>query len=96
MDDKPEGYSADNGHGRPTHLRKRSGEWIKTPPGYKTRDDGLPSHVWTKYEDEFQWVETPTLESLEHWSYDSVCETPDGDEVEPDHPRSWLRILGMI
>jgi hypothetical protein len=25
-----------------------------------------------------------------------VCETPWGDIVEPDHPKSWLRILGLI
>jgi hypothetical protein len=25
-----------------------------------------------------------------------VCETPEGDTVEPDHPHSWLRILKLI
>jgi hypothetical protein len=25
-----------------------------------------------------------------------VCETPWGDIVEPDHPKSWLRVLGLI
>jgi hypothetical protein len=28
--------------------------------------------------------------------HDCVCETPWGDIVEPDHPKSWLRILGLI
>lgn len=39
---------------------------------------------------------TPTLEELEWWTFDGVCETPEGDAVEPDHPDSWLRILGLI
>lgn len=38
----------------------------------------------------------PTEAELEHWTFDSVCETPDGRTVEPDHPESWLRILGLI
>lgn len=40
--------------------------------------------------------ETPSFEELEHWVYDSVCETPHGDPVEPDHPDSWLSLLGLI
>ncbi|MBR5950881.1 MAG: hypothetical protein IKZ87_05540 [Actinomycetaceae bacterium] len=40
--------------------------------------------------------ETPSLEEIEEWTYDSVCETPDGDTVEPDHPDSWLRLLGFL
>lgn len=40
--------------------------------------------------------DTPSMEELEMWSYDSVCETPDGDTVEPDHPDSWLSLLGLI
>ena len=39
---------------------------------------------------------TPDLEELECWGMDSVCETPDGDTVEPDHPDSWLSLLGFI
>lgn len=38
----------------------------------------------------------PTLEELEQWSDEGGCETPDGDWVEPDHPHSWLRLLGFI
>ncbi len=38
----------------------------------------------------------PSDESLEFWSLDSVCETPDGDIVEPDHSDSWLSLLGLI
>ncbi|MBR5950118.1 MAG: hypothetical protein IKZ87_01645 [Actinomycetaceae bacterium] len=39
---------------------------------------------------------TPSLEELREWVFDGVCETPDGDTVEPDHPDSWLRLLGFI
>lgn len=38
----------------------------------------------------------PTMGQLEEWVSDSVCETPDGDTVEPDHPDSWLSILGLV
>jgi hypothetical protein len=38
----------------------------------------------------------PTLEELELWSLDSVAESPDGDDVEPDAPESWLSLLGLI
>lgn len=38
----------------------------------------------------------PTADQIEHWVIDSVCETPDGDTVEPDHPDSWLFLLGLI
>jgi hypothetical protein len=42
------------------------------------------------------WYDIPTNEDIEEYSFDSVCYTPGGDEVEPDHPDSWLRILGLI
>jgi hypothetical protein len=38
----------------------------------------------------------PTIEEVEEWVFDSVCFTPDEDEIEPDHPHSWLSILGLI
>lgn len=40
--------------------------------------------------------DVPPAEQIEWWVIDSVCETPDGDDVEPDHPDSWLSILGLI
>ena len=40
--------------------------------------------------------DTPSLDELEEWVFDSVCETPDGRTVEPDHPDSWLCLLGLI
>jgi len=42
------------------------------------------------------WYEIPSNEDIEEWSFDSVCFTPGDDEVEPDHPDSWLSILGLI
>ena len=37
----------------------------------------------------------PALDEIEFWIFDSVCETPDGDIVEPDQPDSWLALLGL-
>jgi hypothetical protein len=42
------------------------------------------------------WYDIPTNEEIEEWSFDSICFTPGEDEVEPDSPDSWLRILGLI
>ncbi|MHC4913468.1 MAG: hypothetical protein ACYTE5_10810 [Planctomycetota bacterium] len=42
------------------------------------------------------WYEIPSNEDIEEWAFDSVCFTPGDDEVEPDHPDSWLRLLGLI
>lgn len=42
------------------------------------------------------WYDIPFNEDLEEWSFDSVCFTPADDEVEPDHPDSWLSLLGLI
>jgi hypothetical protein len=93
---KPDGYAADNGMGKPTHLYSEGlGEWVATPYGYRTREDGFPSHKWLRdWEGDFRWFEVPTMEDFERW--DSVCETPEGEPVEPDHPRSWLVIMRMI
>jgi len=58
----------------------------------KMREDGFPITIeWNGEE-----YEVPSFEEIESWVYDSVCETPDGCRVEPDHPDSWLRILGLI
>jgi hypothetical protein len=42
------------------------------------------------------WYEIPSNEDIEEWAFDSVCFTPGDDEVEPDHPDSWLRLLCLI
>jgi hypothetical protein len=94
---KPEGYQSNNGHGQPTHLRNRRGEWIATPKGYRIREEGLPSHKYLRNEEgRMEWFEVPSFKEIESWVYDSVCETPEGDPIEPDNPRSWLSILGLI
>jgi len=58
----------------------------------KYREDGLPYRI--------KWrgkvYEVPSTDEIENWVCDGVCETPDGDEVEPDHPSSWLFLLGLI
>ena len=43
----------------------------------------------------------PDMEELEEWMFDSVCETPTGNDVEPDGygpdgVPSWLLLLGLI
>ena len=43
-----------------------------------------------------QWWLPPTDGMLESWTFDSVCETPDGRTVEPDHPEAWLSILRLV
>lgn len=40
--------------------------------------------------------EIPDMDQLERWVFDSVCEKPDGTRIEPDHPDSWLCILGLM
>jgi hypothetical protein len=40
--------------------------------------------------------QVPSMDEINEWVLDSVCETPDGDCVEPDHPDSWLSLLGLI
>jgi hypothetical protein len=42
------------------------------------------------------WYPVPNLEDIEEWTFDSICLTPAGDEVEHDHPDSWMSILGII
>jgi hypothetical protein len=46
-------------------------------------------------------TELPSLEELQEWEGDSICETPTGYLVEPDGTGpdgvpSWLRVLGVI
>lgn len=45
--------------------------------------------------------ELPSMETLERWHDDGICETPTGERVEPDGTGtdgvpSWLRVLGLI
>lgn len=43
-----------------------------------------------------RWWEVPTMEQVERWTFDSVCETPAGDITEPDGDGSWLTLLGLV
>ncbi len=64
----------------------------ETVPANRFRThDGILQIRWAG-----QWWDVPTLEEIEAWTFDSICESPKGDSVEPDHPESWLSILGII
>jgi len=59
----------------------------------------VPSGGNYNEEDKFDltgWYDIPCLEDLEEWTFDSYAFTPSEDEVEPDHPDSWLRLLYLI
>ena len=43
-----------------------------------------------------KWYEVPSMAAFHEWTMDSVCPTPDGDDVEPDHEDSWLRLAGLV
>ena len=43
-----------------------------------------------------KWWEIPSMEQVEAWTLDSVCETPAGDIIEPDADGSWLRLLNLV
>lgn len=59
--------------------------WIPAGRNYRNERDSLTG-----------WYDVPTLEDVEEWTFDSTCPTPAEDDVEPDHPDSWLSILGLI
>lgn len=42
------------------------------------------------------WYQVPLMAEIEDWSLGSVACSPCDDDVEPDHPDSWLVLLGMI
>lgn len=42
------------------------------------------------------WCDVPSIAELMEWSLDGVAETPDGSRVEPDAPKSWLTLLGVV
>ena len=52
---------------------------------------GWPMVLW-----QGSWYPAPTMAQVEAWVFDSVVESPDERDVEPDDPDSWLSILGMI
>jgi hypothetical protein len=42
------------------------------------------------------FYEVPCMGELEEMTFDSMALTPAEDAVEPDHPDSWLMLLGLI
>lgn len=43
-----------------------------------------------------RWHDVPSIAQCMEWTFDGVCETPDGSRVEPDAPESWLSLLGIV
>jgi hypothetical protein len=43
-----------------------------------------------------RWHDVPTIAQCMEWTFDGVCESPDGRTVEPDAPDSWLSLLGVV
>ena len=71
----------------PECLRCRAGDSSRKP-----RPDGL-KHTPTE--------PRPSMDQIQAWVMDSVCDATDGCQVEPDgycpdgHP-SWLLVLGLV
>lgn len=81
-------------------------------PPTKPENDGLPASIHLaksarrRYrQDEHgtwqiqwrgTWWNAPTDPELDFWTIDSICESPDGRSLEPDHPESWLSILRLV
>jgi hypothetical protein len=53
-------------------------------------------HTFLKLRFQRRWYTVPTMEEVQAWTLDSVCETPDGRMVEPDAPDSWLSLLHLV
>jgi hypothetical protein len=69
--------------------RKPSGSlwlyWMPQGENYRHRFDDLVG-----------WYQLPLMAEIEEWVVGSTACTPCDDDVEPDHPDSWLSILGLI
>ena len=59
-------------------------------------EDATMAVWWAHGGDRPGWIPLPSIGALMEWTMDSVCPTPDGRILEPDHPDSWLRILGLV
>jgi hypothetical protein len=96
-------------------FREDGTTWVQTFSDRKwrriaTKRDTISIEEWTarklaKVAALPEWQRTtkrlPSNNQIREWTYDSVCETPSGDTVEPDGvgpdgAPSWLRILGLI
>jgi hypothetical protein len=93
-EDAPEQFQAD--------ITYALGETKRSPRSGDVREDkhGKRWCYWNptslEEKDLEGWYEVPSNEDIEEWAFDSVCFTPGDDEVEPDHPDSWLRLLCLI
>ena len=59
----------------------------------------LPSEQGYSFADAMElagWYPIPAAGDVERWSTGETAETPAGDDVEPDHPDGWPRLLGLI
>lgn len=43
-----------------------------------------------------RWHDVPSIAQCMEWTFDGVCETPDGRTVETDAPDAWLSLLGVV
>jgi hypothetical protein len=43
-----------------------------------------------------RWWPVPNLGQVEKWALGDIAFNPEGEQVEPDAPDSWLSILGLI
>ena len=84
--DAPKGAIACTGNVYRTRRGVLRCYWIPAGGNYSAKDK----------EDLEGWYDIPTNAEIEEQIFDSASFTPCGDEVEPDHPDSWLRILGLI
>ena len=73
---------------------KMNGDVIKSVKGAHTWSNGDPFTLKLWWNG--SWIPVPTVDEFMEWTIDSVCPTPDGTEVEPDHPDSWLSLVGMV
>jgi len=49
-----------------------------------------------QWDDLVGWYQVPTMAEVEDWTFSDTVPTPADDDLEPDHPDSWLRLLGLI
>lgn len=69
----------------------------KLATGPEDKTTGLPA--WVEWDGER--FDTPDFQELRAWVFDSVCETLDGQRIEPDGVAfngspSWLLALGLV
>lgn len=79
----------------PLEKEDSNGCFDDLPPGLAHRPSEMTEN-WTEIEWNGDWYDLPSWGEIEDWVFDSVCQSPDDNDVEPDAPESWLSILGLI